>query len=341
MRFIEIIREGGWDTTLTQGTVLRPAAVARALVVVDKFVKDFNQFLSSRDLGQVQRGRPTGSSAYYARDQIDNPDKIYGDIDLQMIAPEVDGASFAQFTAFWNKLAHVFVQSGAAAYVDITESKPGHPIFNIGDNDFVQVDFMWHPERLRDWGASRVTPEHNVKGLLTGNMYSVVGELLNMSIQHAGVQLKIQGTGRVPFSKQKDTKLITVTTSPRTWLHDIFKYEVAQLGLNPDSVHVDPALLANPGTDINNVKISSLAAGIKGLASSFEQSDMFGKGALAEFSSASDFLHKFLSRYTEKAMVDVQGTKRDKAATPDAIERAAQDREKILSGLNTVTKYFQ
>ena len=341
MRFFEIIREGGWDTTLTQGTVLQPTAVARALVIVDKFVKDFNQFLSSRDLGPIQRGRPTGSSAYYAQDQIDNPDKIYGDIDLQMIAPEVEGASFAQFTAFWNKQAHDFVQAGYASYVDTTESKPGHPIFNIGNDDFVQVDFMWHPERLRNWGASRVTPERNVKGLLTGNMYSVVGELLNMSIQHTGVQLKIQGKSRVSFSKQKDTQLITVTTNPKTWLLDIFKYEAEQLGLNPRGVHIDPLLMANPGTDINNVKISSLVAGIKGLAASFEKSNMLGKGSLAEFDSATDFLNKFLARYTEKAMIDVQGAKRNKASTPDAIERASQDKEKILSGLNTVTNYFQ
>ncbi|CAB4130293.1 hypothetical protein UFOVP116_366 [uncultured Caudovirales phage] len=340
MRFIEIIREGGWDTTLTQGTVLRPSTVASALKVIDAFVRDFNAFLSNRDLGPIERGRPTGSSAYFAQDQIDNPDKVYGDIDLQMVAPEVEGASYAQFVSFWNKQAHEFVSSGGAPYVDQSESKPGHPIVNIGDNDYVQVDFMWHPERLRDWGASRVTPERNIKGLLTGNMYSVLGELLNMSIQHAGVQLKVQGASRVSFSKQKDTKLVTVTTNPRTWILDIFDYEVEQNGLDSSEVTLDAALSSNPGTNIDAVKISSLAAGIKGLAASFEKSGMFGQGTLVGFSSASDFLDKFLARYTEKAMVDVQGTKRDKATTPEAQERAKQDREKILSGLNTVTQYF-
>lgn len=341
MRFIDIIREGGWDTTLTQGTVLRPATVARALAVVDRFVHDFNSFLASRDLGPIERGRPTGSSAYFAQDYIDNPDKIYGDIDLQMIAPEVEGASFAQFVSFWNKQAHEFAASGAAPYVDMTESKPGHPIINIGDSDYVQVDFMWHPARLRAWGASRVTPERNVKGLLTGNMYSVLGELLNMSIQHAGVQLKVQGKTRVSFSKQKDIKLVTVTTNPRTWLLDIFHYEVEELGVPDAKVVIDPALAANPGTDIDNVKISSLVAGVRGLAASFEKSGMFGHGALESYSTSADFLERFLQRYTEKAMVDVQGSKRNKATTADAKERAQQDVDKIMAGLNTVTSYFR
>jgi hypothetical protein len=258
-----------------------------------------------------------------------------------MVAPEIEGATYTQFVNFWNKQANDFVNSGSAPYVDSSESKPGHPIINIGDNDYVQVDFMWHPERLRDWGATRVTPERNVKGLLTGNMYSVLGELLNMSIQHAGVQLKIQGPNRVSFSKQKDTKLVTVTTNPKTWLLDIFNYEVEQNAIDSSAVSIDTMLTMNPGTNIDAVKISSLAAGVKGLAASFEKSGMFGRGSLANFSNAQDFLNKFITRYTEKAMIDVQGSKRDKASTPEAQERARQDREKILSGLNTVTQYFQ
>jgi hypothetical protein len=339
MRAFEFIIEGGWDTTLTQGTVLKPTTVSRTLAVVDKFVIDFNKFLKPKGLGPVQRGKPTGSGAYYEKDQQEDPDKVYGDVDLQMIAPPVEGKSYGQYSAFWNGLADEFVKSGAVPYIDTSESKPGHPIVKIGDNDYVQVDFMWHEPKMADWGATRVTPERGVKGLLSGNMYSVTGEIMDLSIQHAGVQLKVVDNQRVSFSKQKDTQTITVTTNPKTWIYDIFKYQAEQMGL--DNPVVDPLLKSNPGTDIENVKISLMANGIKGLARSFEANKMFGKGDLARFSSAEEFLAQWITRYEEKALLDVTAKKRDKATTPEAKARAESDRQKVLSGLEMVKGLFQ
>lgn len=335
----EPVNEGGWDTTLTQGTVLHPKIVAVALQVVDRFVADFNAYLKPHGLGPVRRGRPTGSSAHHEADTQEDPDKVYGDIDLQMIGPESAGQSFAQFTSAWNKLADDFVRSGHAPYVDVSESKPGHPIFALGNDQFVQVDFMWHPERLEQWGASRVTPERGVKGLLHGNMFSVLGELLDLSIQHAGVQLKVVDGKHVPFSKQKGTEVVTVTTSPTTFIYDTFMYLSKELGIkNPK---IDPLLKQNPGNDVDDVKIIKLVNGITGFARSCEANGMFGHGDLANFASAQDFLQKFLQRYDEKAQIDIAGKKRDKASTPEAVARAKQDRQKIQQGLDTVKGYFQ
>lgn len=337
MRIAELLREGGWDTTLTQHTVLKPAIVGQALKVVDQFVKDFNNYLADKGLGPVQRGRPTGSSAYHEVDVQNDPEKVYGDIDLQMIAPPIEG-SYGQYTSYWNKLADEFVNTIKPAYVDMSESKPGHPIFKIGKSDYVQIDFMWHEEKMKDWGATRVTPEHNVKGLLTGNMYSVLGEIMDMSIQHAGVQLKVVDGVHVPFSKQKGTQVITVTTNPKTFILDIFNYEAQQMGVqNPK---IDPRLKSNPGVDIKDVKIAYMVNGVKGLASSFAANGMFGQGDLANFADEQDFLTKFINRYEEKAMLDVNAKKRDKASTPQAIARAEADRTKVLKGLEMVKGYF-
>jgi hypothetical protein len=337
MKVKDIILEGGWDTTLTQSTVLHPKVVAVALQVVDQFVADFNQFLKSKRLSPIKRGRPTGSSAYHEQDAIEHPDKVYGDIDLQMIAPETEG-TYGQFAAYWNTLADQFVKSGKTPYVDTSESKPGHPIFKIGPDDYVQIDFMWHPERLANWGATRVTPERGVKGLLTGNMYSVLGELLDLSIQHAGVQLKVVDGKHVPFSKQKDTQVITITTNPETFIYDIFMYEAKQLGIkNPK---ISPLLKQYPGNDINDVKISKLVNGVKGFAESCDMNDMFTQGDLGGFLSGDDFLQKFLQRYEEKAQIDIAGKKRDKATTPEAQARAEQDRQKIQQGLDMVKGLF-
>lgn len=334
----ESVREGGWDTTKTQSTVLHPRVVAVALQTVDKFVSDFNNYIADRNIGTVRRGRPTGSSAYHEIDTKQDPEKVYGDIDLQMIAPELENMTYGQFSSFWNNLTDEFVKSGVA-YVDTSESKPGHPIFQIGSNDFVQIDFMWHPERLEKWGATRVTPEHGTKGLLAGNMWSVFGELLDMSIQHAGVQLKVIDNERVPFSKQKDTQIITVTTNPETFILDTFRYLAQQQ--NIEKPRIVPALKTYGGVRIEQVSIENMVRGMKAFAASAEANGMFGKGDLAKYSSADDFLNKFYQRYEEKAMIDVQGKKRDKAQTPAAVARAESDRQKILQGLEKVKGYFK
>lgn len=333
MRAKEFLLQGGWDTAKTQGTVLKPAVVGVVLNIIDKFAADFNKWLAAKGLGKVQRGKPTGSGAYYQQDIQDNPDKIYGDIDLQMIGSTVEGATIGQFNAYWNKQAEEFINATRPNYVDIEDTKPGHPIIQIGPDQYVQVDFMWHPEELAAWGASRVTPERGVKGLLMGNMYSVLGELMDMSIQHAGVQMKMANGQQVPFSKQKGVELKTISTNPRTFVLDILTY----LG----GKQVDPLLKANPGTDPNDVKIATLANAVRGLARSFEINDMYGKGTLAKFSDASDFINKFVQRYTEKAEIDINAKKREKASTPEAIIRANADKDAVRKGLSIVQGLFR
>lgn len=336
MRITELF-EGGWDTTLTQNTVLKPAIVSHALKVVDRFVIDFNKFLETKGISGVKRGTPTGSSAYHEIDSKENPDKVYGDIDLQMIAPPIEG-SYGQFTTYWNKLADEFVKTVHPNYVDTSESKPGHPIFGLGGDQYVQVDFMWHEQKMAAWGAARVTPERGVKGLLMGNMFSVLGELLDMSIQHAGVQLKVIDNAHVPFSKQKGTQTVTVSIDPNTFVYDMFVYEAKQMGLN--NPQIDPLLKQYPGNNTKDVKIATMVNAVKGFARSVELNGMFGKGDFTNFASADDFLGKFLARYDEKAQIDIAGKKRDKAQTPDAIARANADRETIQKGLDMVKGLF-
>jgi hypothetical protein len=339
MRAWELFVEGGWDTTLTQGTVLKPRAVKLALDTVDRFVVAFNDYLKDKGVGPVRRGKPTGSSAYHEVDQEEDPDKVYGDIDLQMIAPAIEGKTQNQMSSIMNKLADDFVKSGAFPDFDTSESKPGHPIVKIGDNDYVQVDFMWHEEALAKWGAARVTPERGVKGLLFGNMFSVLGELLDMSIQHSGVQLKTVGGQKVPFSKQKDVKLVTVSIEPETFVLDLFKYLAQQQNIKDPKV--DSMLAQFPGNRVEDVKISHLVNAVKGLAKSADANSMFGQGDLANFSSSRDFLNKFLARYIDKAMEDVNSKKRDKAETPEAKARAEADREKVVKGLEMVKGLFK
>jgi hypothetical protein len=335
--FITPIREGGWDTVVTQGTIVRPATVKAAMKIIGTFVVDFNKYLQQQGIGAVEMGHPTGSSAYH---DVDPEDKVYGDIDLQMIAPETEHKTHSAFQTYWNMLADNFINATRPSYIHVDEdSKPGHPIVQIGPEQYVQVDFMWHQEKTREWGRFRATPERGVKGLLNGNMFSVLGSLLGMSIQHAGAQLKVIKGQPVSFSKKKDTEVITVSVNPKTFVYDILNY-LFDKQYGQGSPKVDSLLKQYPGVTTDDVKISSLVNAVKGLATSFELNDMYGHGLLEQYSNAEDFIDKFWELYSFKAIEEAAKKKRDKAETPSAIERAENDKKQILQGLEMIKGLF-
>jgi hypothetical protein len=338
MKIVELL-EGGWDTTVTQKTVITPNVVKSALKVANQFARDFNQFLDKKGIPGIKIGSPTGSSTYH---DVDPEDKVYGDVDLQIIVPELEqtqGMTMSQAQTFWYKLQDEFVKTSNPNYVH-QDSQPGHPIFAIGNDQYVQVDLMPHVERLAKWGQYRVTPERGLKGLLYGNMFSVLGELLMMSIQHSGAQIKVRDGQRLPYTPtRKDYELQTVTSNIETFVYDIFKHEAQLMGIkNPQ---IDPLLKNNPGVKTNDVKVGHLVNAVKGIANSFELNDMYGKGVLSNYTSADDFLNKFLQVYEAKAMKDINASKRDKAETPEAKARAEQDKQKIIQGLELVKGLFQ
>jgi putative chitinase len=342
MRGFEFLAEGGWDSTVTQGTVIKPSTVKTALSTMQRFVNDFNAFLKEKDIPPIKLGHPTGSSAYH---DVDTEDKIYGDIDLQIIVPEVpdtEGKTYAQQQGYWYKLEDEFVKSNYPNYVH-PESSAGHPIISIGGDSWVQIDLMPHPVKNAEWGRFRTTPERGVKGLLNGNMFSVLGELLTMNIQHSGVQFKVRDNVKQPYAAtRKNYELVTVTNNIQTFVKDIFDHEYELIFDRKSSLaKIDPLLAKHPGSNIKEVKIGNLVNAVKGLARSFELNKMYGRGDLANFSNAQDFLNKFWEVYEGKALKDIEAAKRDKASTPEAQKRAADDRKKVQQGLEYVRQQFE
>ena len=339
MRAREFIVEGGWASTATQGTVIHPSTVKKALAVNEKFITAFNKFIKTKGLPPVKIGHPTGSSAYH---DVDPEDKIYGDIDLQIIVPELDqlqGKTTGQIQYFWNKLFGEFGKTQKYVHPD---SDPGHPILQVASDAWVQIDYMPHPESLATWGRFRATPERGIKGLLNGNIFSIIGLMLKLNLQHSGVQVKVRGAERMPYTDtKKDYELKTITTNIETFVKDIFDHEYKLItGNDPKTAKVDPLLQKFQGANIEEVKIQNLVNAVKGMAKSFELNDMYGKGSLTDFTNTTDFLSKFWDMYEAKAMGAVNAPKRDKAETPSAIERAKQDRESIIKGLEYVKKMF-
>lgn len=338
MRILEIINEGGWATTATQNTTITPSTVKKVLPVVEKFINDFNKWLAKQNVPPMKMGHPLGSSAYY---QQDDEDTEYGDIDLQVIAPDHPDQTSSQTAGFYNKLIDQYVGETKPAYIHYeNKSLSGKPIFNVG-GDFVQVDFVWATQKYADWARWRTTPERGLKGAVYGLLFSSLGEVMNTSIQGAGAQMKIVGDQPAPFAKtRKFDELVTLTSNIETLGLDILRWTYKRMG-REGKIRLDPLLKANPGVDTSNIQAKQLVDMIKGLARSFELNDMYGEFNLASHSNADDFINAFLSDYAERINKAVNNTKFDKAETTAAKAKAASTKEKLSKGLDYITQLMK
>lgn len=340
MRAYEFLSEGGWDSTVTQGTVITPSVVKKSLQGMEKLISGFNSWSAKKGLPPIRIGAPLGSSAYH---EVDDEEKIYGDVDLQVVVPVTDDTkdmSGNQLQSYWNKLIDDYIQSHNLSFIH-PESPVGHPIVQIGDDKWVQVDSIIHPENLERWGKARTTPERGIKGLLMGGIFSSLSDALGISIQQSGVQMRVRDGGRVPFSQRKGTETVTISTDPETWIIDLFRHYYQKItGQGPEHAKIDPRLERYTGVDMKDAKINHMVQGLKGLAKSFALNGMYGKGDLSDFSSPEELISEVWKSYEEKALKDINNPKRDKAETPEAKARAESDREKVRTGLEYVRKMF-
>jgi len=339
MRIRELLIEGGWTTGDNPG--IKAGLVKVGITSVKHFLKDFNPWLKSQGVEPIiSVGHPTGSAAYH---ELDDPEHtIYGDMDLQIIVPdlpEYDNMTSGQVQGKWSALIDKFIKSSNLSYINSAESKGSQPMFILPSGDKLQVDLMPHPVKTSEWGRFRATGEHGLKGLLNGNIFATMSELIPVNLQHKGIQYKTVDGKKANYGKTlKNYQLHTVGTDIKRWILDIFLHEAEELDI--ENPKIDPLLKANPGVDTTNVNVARLVNGIKGFARSCELNGMFGKGDLEKFQSADDFLNQFVDSYVEKSQHAISAPKRDKASTDASIARAAKDREALAKGLEYVKSLF-
>jgi len=336
---IDKLEEGGWEDTITQKTKLNPAIVKEALRTVEVFVTGLNKYLHSQGIDLVKMGHPLGSTAYV---NVDTDETEYGDIDMQMIAPEIEGKSSFQITKFYNDMIDQFIAKVKPDYI-YDKGKPtnGHPIFKLGEDVYVQVDMLWTTQRLSKWDRWRKTPMQGIKGLITGNLYSTLGEVINMSLQSA-VLMKIKDGEPINFQRgRKPDQVIEVTSDIEHFGTDILKF-VYEAVNNGDStgMQLDPELKAYPGLKTANVQITDLVHTVKGLAKSFELNNLYGKHVLKDYSNAQELVSKYLAHYLDKADKAGRGAKLDKAETPAELAKVQELRDKIAKGVAIVKQAF-
>lgn len=320
--FRRFITEGGWANAITQGVKLTPDVVKKTAALLPRFQKDFNAYLASIDMEEVKIGKMVGSGAYHEHDLKHQPNKEYGDIDVIFSLPRIEGYKEAQITSLYRQTFLDFLAAKKPKYAYLGKEQTGQNIILNVDGKWVQADLVATFHDTEDWATHRMTPEHNMKGAFMGFLYSALSEVLHLSIGSSGVQVKHIGNEIVPFAKQKVDKVATISTNIETFALDILKY----LHPNPK---VAPLLRQHPGLNKEEIKFSDLANAVKGLGQSFELNHMYGKGPLKSVKSYDDFIAQIKRGYVARAEKSAAGSKFDKAATPDAIRRAADMKHQL------------
>ena len=300
MRAREFILEGGWASTLTQGTHITPALVDIVVQSLPAFEQALNAFLKVKDLAPVKIGTPVGSTTYYKRDLAQNPQREYGDIDVNFFVPRLASIS-----------DNANEQTYSVAIKEFCDSNPNYStnngtnvIIKVGD-EYVQIDFVTAYYENEQWSRA-LGPEYNVKGVLSASLYSSLAEALNLSFGGRGVQVKLQNGVPVSFKQSKDTELRTITNNPDTWAVDIAKF------LGAPTISARLAKYPGMGDEIRTLNTINSIVGI---------AESLGKPELIE---------QVKAIYISKISKAVNSSKFLKANTPES-KKKAEDTKALLA----------
>lgn len=327
MRISEIIIvEGGWASTKTQGTKLTPALLQRVVRHLTVEVEpQLNRWLESNNISPIKFGKPVGSGTYYQRHLQTQPEKVYGDIDIQFIIPRLENKSTNENRKFYYDLIKRYGDSSGAF-----ETENGKNIIvNIGGDSYVQIDLVSLFTDLVDW-STILTPPEGIKGVLSASLYSALAEALNLSISDLGIQIKKSGDAIVPFSKQKDVEVINITTDKRRWALDLVRF----FGCG----NIDPLLKRYPGMG-EEITIDQLVGSIVGIAKTLELNDRLSASGI-NYNTAADLISSIKTIYLGKIDKVINSSKFDKASTPEAQALAEKTKKTLRDGSAAIAHVF-
>lgn len=319
MKSYEFIVEGGWASTLTQGTHIGPQLVANVMKhLTGNFIPELNKFLATKGFPPTEISSPAGSATYYERDLKLNPTKEYGDVDVQFHVSKLPGMTNSANDAAYS-----------AAIKEFSDQNPNYStnngknvILKIG-KEYVQVDLVMSYYENKEW-INALKPEWNVKGVLINSIYGATGLALNLSMGGGhGIQAKTVGGKLVPFNLKKDTVLTTVTNDPHNWAVDTATY----LG----ATTLSPLLKQYPGL-LDEPRVADIVSSVKGIVQSLEMS--------GKIASAQELLARIKEYYLAKINAVITSTKFDKAATPEAVKKASDTKEMLATKSQEFARLF-
>jgi|688.fasta_scaffold17296_16 hypothetical protein len=338
--FEQWLAEGGWATTKTQETVIRPKVIADSVKKLAAISSDFVKHCKTIELPTLEFLKPIGSGTWYKDDIDSQPDKVYGDVDFMVSYPTLN---LTEKSERENEIASVklyneellnFLKTQRYSFIDVAETEKVSSTTDLklimqvatpeGDG-WIQVDMVVTHSGYKEWAIFRMTPIRNIKGFVLGNLYSAFGEVLEISIQPRGVRAKFAGTQMVNYSKRAGVEDKLITSNISTFMHDIAKFFWEQGGTEKPYEEAS-SLKSWKGINSNNPTFEDLVDGIRGVADTLEQLGEFG--TVIKYKSANDLLKAVKERYIQKMEAAASNTKFDKAETPAA--KAAAEKVKTL-----------
>lgn len=338
VKLFEILSEGGWASNLTQDTKLTPEVVKECVVLYDKFVKDFNKFLKTKDLPEVEAGEPKGSAHYYEKDLKDNPEKEYGDVDMLFYVPRLEGTTDNKNRSIYQNAVKEFCEGRD----DIQTENGNFLIFKLANGKYAQIDLLIAYGENKEWAKGRMTPERGLKGAIGGFMYGALGEILNLSININGVQIKTKAGSPVKFGTVKDVELKTISRDISRFGIDICKFYYSNItGKDPKNMRISQSLQKTPGVNPEDMKNSDIAKMVKGIGDTLELNNLFGKKSLSNIDSKTDFINKVAKVYYDKMMGGIESSKYEKATGEEGQRKAQEAKDKLKAGLKQMLQYLK
>jgi hypothetical protein len=324
----ESLNEGGWYSTKTQGTKLTPAVIKECVPIIEAFFKKFAKRLSEDELPPLVPVRPMGSGVYYEADLTDDPDKIYGDIDYLVEYPllktsddftrkdEIDAVKL------YNQTLLDWIKNIRPNELDVDETlrisneSVVTPFFHTS-NGLIQIDILITHGSFKEWAIGRLTPVRNLKGFTIGNLYSALGDTLEINLGTRGVRAKFENDVLAPWGKKRNLEEKIVSLNFNNFLLDIAKFLYTHSG-KTDSYKETENLLKNPGLNPSDITLENFCVGIKSLTENLEDNGLFD-GKFLTYSSADDLNLRIKTLFVEKILAAISNSKFDKAETPAAL----------------------
>jgi len=344
----EFLNEGGWSSTKTQETKLTPKVLKAVDTQIKEFDKEFNVHLKSAGLPSLKFIKAIGSGSWYEDDLINQPDKIYGDIDYLVSYPllqiETKGSRKDEVASIktYNGELFRFLEMSNLSYVDAKETYNMSSLNSVkilfkvevdGKLEHIQADMVTTHPPYEEWALQRYTPMRDVKGFVLGKMYSTLAGNLGLSIQDRGVRGKFKGDVLSQWSKRSGVEEKVISLDFNNFLHDIavffFKYLQKEGDMKPSK-----GLAKFKGVEVKGLDMPRMIEAIKGLADTLEDNGLFGD--LLNFKNADDFMNSIANEYRISMMITYNASKFNKADTPAAHAAVQKARNLIDSYIKIV-----
>lgn len=348
--FEQWLSEGGWATTKTQNTVIKPKIIADAVKKFSIIGNEFVAHCKNVELPPLEFSKPIGSGTWYEDDIESQPDKVYGDVDFMVAYPvlELTGkdrrADEIATVKLYNKELLDFLAKKNYSFIDLAETndvssdtsmKLIMQVQTPEGEGWIQVDMVVTHTEYKDWAIFRLTPIRNVKGFVLGNLYSSFGEVLELSIQPRGVRAKFSGSQMVSFSKRAGVEDKLITANASSFMHDIARFFWEQSGSDKPFEESD-SLKKWKGIDPSSPTFEDLCDGIKAVADTLEGLGEFG--TVIKYKSADDLLTAVKAQYIQKMELYANSAKFDKASTPIAQAAAEKLKAYVIEYIDKVKK---